>query len=76
MDPCQAKQIEPAAPVWVWDGHWWPAIVADASAKRGGGFLIVRFDTNRRPFPAQLAAALWRIFSPSALTDSIKCGLS
>jgi hypothetical protein len=46
MDPCQAKQIEPAAPVWVWDGHWWPAIVADASAKRGRGFLIVRFENG------------------------------
>jgi hypothetical protein len=27
------SQIKRAAPVWVWDGYWWPAVVADA--KRG-----------------------------------------
>lgn len=30
----QAEQIKRAAPVWIWDGHWWPAVVADAT--RGG----------------------------------------
>jgi hypothetical protein len=33
----QAEQIKRAAPVWVWDGQWWPAVVADA--KHGGGFV-------------------------------------
>ena len=40
MDASQAKQIERTAPVWVWDGHWWPAVVTDAGP--GGGYLIVR----------------------------------
>jgi hypothetical protein len=42
MDASQAKPINRAAPVWVWDGYWWPAVVADA--ERGGGFLIVRLE--------------------------------
>jgi hypothetical protein len=44
MDAPQAKQIMRAAPVWVWDGHWWPAVVADA--KRRGGLLIVRLENG------------------------------
>ncbi len=44
MDASQAKQIKRAAPVWVWDGGWWPAIVADA--ERGGEFLIVRLENG------------------------------
>jgi len=43
MDASQAKQIKRAAPVWVWDGSWWPAIVADAEC---GGFLIVRLESG------------------------------
>ena len=42
MDAPQAKQIKRAAPVWVWDGHWWPAVVADTAGERGSKFLIVR----------------------------------
>jgi hypothetical protein len=44
MDAQQAKQIKRAAPVWVWDGHWWPAVVADA--KRGDELLIVRLENG------------------------------
>jgi len=44
MDAPQAKQIKRAAPVWVWDGHWWPAVVA--YAKRDGGLLIVRLENG------------------------------
>jgi hypothetical protein len=44
MDASEAKQVKRAAPVWVWDGYWWPAVVADA--KRGGGFLIVRLENG------------------------------
>ena len=44
MDASQARQITRAAPVWVWDGDWWPAVVADA--ERGGGFLIVRLENG------------------------------
>jgi hypothetical protein len=44
MDTSQAKQITRAAPVWAWDGGWWPAVVADTIAERGGGFLIVRLE--------------------------------
>jgi hypothetical protein len=44
MDASQAKHIKRAAPVWVWDGYWWPAVVADA--ERGGGFLIVRLENG------------------------------
>jgi hypothetical protein len=40
----QAEQIKRAAPVWIWDGHWWPAIVADAT--RGGELLIVRLENG------------------------------
>ena len=52
MDGPQAKQIMRAAPVWVWDGHWWPAVVADA--KRRGGLLIVRLE-NGVTVPVQRA---------------------
>ncbi len=31
MDASQAKQIQRAATVWVWDGTWWPAVVADTT---------------------------------------------
>jgi hypothetical protein len=24
-----SQQIEPGAPVWVWDQHWWPAVVVN-----------------------------------------------
>jgi len=44
MDASQAKHTKRAAPVWVWDGYWWPAVVADA--ERGGGFLIVRLENG------------------------------
>jgi hypothetical protein len=44
MDASQAKQIKRAAPVWVWDGSWWAAVVADA--ERSGGFLIVRLENG------------------------------
>ena len=44
MDGLQAKQIMRATPVGVWDGHWWPAVVADA--KRRGGLLIVRLENG------------------------------
>jgi hypothetical protein len=40
----QAEQIKRAAPVWIWDGHWWPAVVADAT--RGGELLIVRLENG------------------------------
>ncbi len=52
MDASQAKQIKRAAPVWVWDGYWWPAVVADA--ERGGGVLIVRLE-NGITVPVQRA---------------------
>ena len=46
----QAEQIKRAAPVWIWDGHWWPAVVADATR---GGFQIFQVGgavlTGRRP---------------------------
>ena len=31
-----------AAPIWVWDGHWWPGIVADARSEkiRGGADVV------------------------------------
>jgi hypothetical protein len=38
--------------VWVWDGNWWPAVVADAER---GGFLIVRLE-NGVTVPAQKAS--------------------
>jgi hypothetical protein len=38
MDTSQVEQIKCAAPVWVWDGYWWPAVVADVDGS--GGFLI------------------------------------
>ena len=44
MEASQAKQIKRAAPVWVWDGHWWPAVVDDA--RRGDGLLIVRLENG------------------------------
>jgi hypothetical protein len=50
MDTSQAEQITRAAPVWVWDGYWWPAVVADV--ERSGGFFIVRFE-NGVTVPAQ-----------------------
>jgi hypothetical protein len=50
MDASQAEQIKCAAPVWVWDGYWWPAVVADVEGS--GGFLIVRFQ-NGVTVPAQ-----------------------
>jgi hypothetical protein len=40
----QAEQIKRAASVWIWDGHWWPAVVADAT--RGGELLIVRLENG------------------------------
>ena len=43
MDASQAKQITRAAPVWAWDGSWWPAVVADT---RADGFLIVRLENG------------------------------
>jgi hypothetical protein len=46
------SQIKRAAPVWVWDGYWWPAVVADA--KRGNGSLIVRLE-NGVTVPVQKA---------------------
>jgi hypothetical protein len=44
MDAWQAKHVKRAAPVWVWDGHWWPAVVKYAG--RGGGSLIVRLENG------------------------------
>jgi hypothetical protein len=44
MAASQAKQIERAAPVWAWDGNWWPAIVTDTLVQRDRGFLIVRLE--------------------------------
>ena len=32
MDASQAEQIKCAAPVWVWDAYWWPAVVVMSSA--------------------------------------------
>jgi hypothetical protein len=52
MDASQIRQITRAAPVWVWDGNWWPAVVADAER---GGFLIVRLE-NGVTVPAQKAS--------------------
>ena len=52
MDASQAKQIKRLAPVWVWDGYWWPAVVANA--KHDGGFLIVRLE-NGVTVPVQRA---------------------
>ena len=51
MDASHVRQITRAAPVWVWDGNWWPAVVADAER---GGFLIVRLE-NGVTVPAQRA---------------------
>jgi len=44
MDASQAKQIKRGAPGRVWDGNWWPTVVADA--ERAGRFLIVRFENG------------------------------
>jgi hypothetical protein len=44
MNPSGTMQLEPATPVWVWDGNWWPAIVANAD--RGSEFLIVRLQNG------------------------------
>jgi hypothetical protein len=52
MDASQARQITRAAPVWVWDGYLWPAIVANA--EHGGGFLMVRLE-NGVTVPVQRA---------------------
>jgi hypothetical protein len=54
MDASQVRQITRAAPVWVWDGNWWPAVVADTER---GGFLIVRLE-NGVTVPAQKARQL------------------
>jgi hypothetical protein len=43
MDASHVRQITRAAPVWVWDGNWWPAVVADTER---GGFLIVRLENG------------------------------
>jgi hypothetical protein len=63
MDASQVKQITRAAPVWVWDGNWWPAVVADAER---GGFLIVRLE-NGVTVPAQKARLQLR--DPTAPTS-------
>jgi hypothetical protein len=44
MNPSGTKQPEPGIPVWVWDGDWWPAIVANAD--RGFESLIVRIQNG------------------------------
>jgi hypothetical protein len=40
----QAMEAGRGAAVWVWDGHWWPAVVTNAIAGRGEGLLLVRFE--------------------------------
>jgi hypothetical protein len=44
MDASLPKQISVAAPVWVWDGHWWPGVVADARFARK--FIIARLENG------------------------------
>ncbi|MBV8358480.1 MAG: response regulator [Deltaproteobacteria bacterium] len=42
MDPSLADTIKVNAPVWVWDGHWLPAVVVGPGLT--SEFLVVRFE--------------------------------
>jgi len=43
MDPSQAS-IKGYDPVWVWDGCWLPAVVADIVLEAGKPFFVVEFE--------------------------------
>jgi len=47
MDASHPKQIDRvgAVPVWVWDGHWWPGVVADSPL--ASKHCIVRLENGR-----------------------------
>ena len=42
MDAALASAVGVNAPVWVWDGCWWRAVVIDMGPKKE--FLVVRFE--------------------------------
>jgi hypothetical protein len=60
MRPSLAGSTEVNAPVWVWDGHWLPAVVVSPGPTRE--FLIVRFGHG---VSAPLPSANMRIRRPS-----------
>ena len=53
MKTFRANQLQPDDPVWVWDGSWLPAVVAEVIHELYRKFLIVRFDNSGS------APALW-----------------
>ena len=41
-----ADNIRPDDPIWVWDGCWLPAVVADVVLEPDGRLVIVRFENG------------------------------
>ena len=46
MKTVRANDIRPDDPIWVWDGCWLPAVVADVVFERDGRLVIVRFENG------------------------------
>jgi len=46
MKASRTDQIERGDPVWVWDGSWLPAGVADVALEPGREFLIAQFENG------------------------------
>jgi hypothetical protein len=46
MKAFRADQLERGDPVWVWDGSWLAAGVADVALEPGRKFLIVQFENG------------------------------
>ncbi len=52
---CRTAHIERSDPVWVWDGAWFPATVAEVALAPGRERLTVRFESGVSA-PASFAA--------------------